>query len=122
MNRSTIPWLGAVALALLLATGDAHARRAESEAMKSLNPLAGRSGSGKLNTIELRLSFGADMNVTGTTARDKRSFSAKYTISGNTVTFTLGPSTFTGTLSGKVLSGTRSRTDGVKDDWSITLD
>jgi hypothetical protein len=90
--------------------------------------LAGRSASGTLGTATNLLSFHfqAGGGVTGTSRQDQkktgRTFTGSYTFDGTRITIRMAASSFEGTVSGNTISGTRARSDGLNDTWSVTLD
>lgn len=89
------------------------------------NALAGKRASGKLNIRDIFIEFGKDgETVSAYTSRvyTEKAYSGKYTVTGDKVEFTLGPSKFVGTISDGGVSGTRKRTDGVDDTWDVKFD
>jgi hypothetical protein len=70
------------------------------------------------------VTFGTDGTLSAYTTRSytERPYRGRYTITGNRIRFVLGPSTFVGTIKGNRITGTRSRSDGVNDDWELTLE
>jgi hypothetical protein len=91
---------------------------------KPVDPVAGRKASGKLHIRNFYVTFGTDGTLSAYTTRKttEKPFKGRYTISGNQIRFELGPSKFIETIKGKRITGTRSRSDGINDDWDLTLE
>lgn len=89
-----------------------------------VDPVAGRKASGRLHIREFYVDFGKDGTLSAYTQRNytEAPFTGRYTITGDQIEFTLGPSKFVGTIKGNRITGKRSRSDGVTDDWELTLE
>ena len=88
------------------------------------DPVAGKKASGKLNIRDLYVSFGTDGTISAYTHRNytEKAYTGRYTITGDRIEFELGPSKFVGTIKGNRITGTRERSDGINDEWELTLD
>ena len=88
------------------------------------DPVAGKKASGRLDIRNFYVTFGTDGTLSAYTTRNttEKPFTGRYTISGDRIEFELGPSKFVGRIKGNRITGTRSRSDGVSDDWELTLD
>ena len=90
------------------------------------NQLVGRTATGTLEgdkgTNQIRLQFlsGGRVRV-GQTAEDGKEYVGTWSLDGNRISMRIGPSSFSGTLEGNRITGSRSRDDGIRDSWKATL-
>jgi len=100
------------------------AKRAEALRREAEDPVAGRRASGKLHIRNFYVKFGKDGTLSAYTTRNttEKPYTGRYKITGDRIEFELGPSKFVGTIKGNRITGNRTRSDGVKDTWDLTLE
>lgn len=88
------------------------------------DPVAGKRASGLLNIRDFYVSFGTDGTLSAYSSRNytESVFAGRYSVSGNWISFELGPSKFVGTIDGNTISGIRHRSDGIRDTWKLTVE
>lgn len=89
------------------------------------NLLAGRKGKGAINIRSLFVEFSSDgRTVSAYTTRNdtEKPYVGTYTLRGKSIRMVLGPSVLVGTVEGDRISGSRERSDGIRDTWYVNLD